>query len=214
MSNDQRDLPEVKRNYQAEVHFALGAVIQGVTMAALGNELAAGLRALPFPGAVWFFVTGLLSLLLCIIFWYSFMNNYFFGFRVVNLNARAHFFFAAFYLILGVQQVIAIQFLDTPRVWMTFFVFLIATALVGSWVTSHVSPINRRGIRQALEYDPYSKAFLVCFALAAICLIAWYVAPGIDTVLFRAVALTVAAVGLALFALYFSLTFQKHLDLE
>jgi hypothetical protein len=51
------DLPEFKRNYQAEVHFALGAVIQGITVAALGNELAAALRALPFPGAVWVFIT-------------------------------------------------------------------------------------------------------------------------------------------------------------
>jgi hypothetical protein len=29
-----QDLPEFKRNYQAEVHFALGAVIQGITVAA------------------------------------------------------------------------------------------------------------------------------------------------------------------------------------
>lgn len=35
------DLPEFKHNYQAKVHFALGAVIQGITVAALGNELAA-----------------------------------------------------------------------------------------------------------------------------------------------------------------------------
>lgn len=113
------DLPEVKRNYQAEVHFALGAVIQGVTVAALGNELAAALKNLPFPGAIWVFVTGVQSLLLCIAFWYTFMNNYFFGFRVINLTARTHFLYATLYLILGLQQHIAIQFLAAPRIWMT-----------------------------------------------------------------------------------------------
>ena len=39
-----QDLPELKRNYQAEVHFALGAVIQGITVAALGSALASALR--------------------------------------------------------------------------------------------------------------------------------------------------------------------------
>jgi hypothetical protein len=208
------DLPEVKRNYQAEVHFALGAVIQGITVAALGNELAAGLRALPFAGAVWFFVAGAQSLLLCTVFWYSFMNNYFFGFRVVNLSAKIHFFFAAFYLILGLQQLIAIQFLDMPRVWMTFYVLLLATALAGSWVTAHVSVINRREVRQTLAYDPLSKAFLACFILAVACLVAWYAIPGIDTVWFRVLAFTVSAIGLAVFAVYYVLVFQKHLDVE
>ena len=58
-----KDLPEFKRDYQAEVHFALGAVIQGITVAALGSELAAVLREMPFPGTIWVFVTGLQSLL-------------------------------------------------------------------------------------------------------------------------------------------------------
>jgi hypothetical protein len=209
-----RDVPEFKRTYQAEVHFALGAVIQGITVAALGNELAVALRHLPFPGAIWVFVAGLQSLLLCTVFWYSSMNNYFFGFRVVNLNAKIHFFFAAFYLILGLQQLIAIQFLDTPRVWMTFYVFLIATAIAGSWVTNHVSVIDKREVRQALEYDPLSKAFLACFILAAACLVVWYVIPGIDTVLFRTIAFTISAVGLVVFAVYYVLVFQRHLDLE
>lgn len=39
------NLPEVKRDYQAEIHFSLGAVIQGITVAALGGEIAAALKA-------------------------------------------------------------------------------------------------------------------------------------------------------------------------
>ncbi len=79
------DVPETKGEYQAQVHFALGAVIQGITVAALGNEIAAALRALPFPGAIWIFITGLQSLLLCIAFWYNFIGQrllYFMGYGV------------------------------------------------------------------------------------------------------------------------------------
>ncbi len=209
---EMKDLPEFKRDYQAEVHFALGAVIQGITVAALGSELAAALREMPFPGAVWVFVTGVQSLLLCIAFWYTFMNNYFFGFRVINLTARTHFMFAALYLILGLQQLIAIQFLDTPRLWFTFYVLLIATMFAGAWVTAHVTVIKRKGVRQAIEYDPGSRAFNGCFILAVALLLAWYLIPGTDTEWFQAVALTMSGLGLILFVIYYVQVFQKHLD--
>jgi cytochrome bd-type quinol oxidase subunit 2 len=208
-----KDLSDTKRDYQAEVHFALGAVIQGVTVAALGNELAAALKNLPFPGAIWIFATGLQSLLLCIAFWYTFMNNYFFGFRAINLTAKTHLLFAALYLVLGLQQLIAIQLLDTPRLWMSFYVLLIATVLANSWASAHVPVVQRKGARQALEYDPGSKLFLSTFLLSVICLILWYVVPGIDTDLFRAVALSTSGVGLVLFTIYYVQVFQKHLDM-
>jgi hypothetical protein len=209
-----KDLPEVKRNYQAEVHFALGAVIQGVTVAALGNELASALKNLPFPGAIWVFATGVQSLLLCIAFWYTFMNNYFFGFRVINLSAKSHFLFATLYLILGLQQHIAIQFLGAPRVWMTLYVLLIATVLASSWVSSQVTVIDNGEARQAFDYDPGSKAFLIAFFLALVSLIVWYVAPGVDGVLFRSIALLISGVGLVLFIVYSVRRFQRHLEVE
>ncbi|MFO7661938.1 MAG: hypothetical protein R6X18_05030 [Chloroflexota bacterium] len=208
---DKKDLPEVKRNYQAEVHFALGAVIQGITVAALGNELAAALRNLPFPGAPWVFVTGLQSLLLCIVFWYTFMDNYFFGFRVINLTAKTHLLFAALYLVLGLQQLIAIQFLDLPRMWMTFYVLLIATTLAGSRVTSPVTMIDNEQVREALQYDPGSKAFLGAFILAVGCLIAWYAIPGIESNIFTAIALTISGAGIVLFTIYYFRVFQRRL---
>jgi hypothetical protein len=208
---EEKDLPEVKRNYQAEVHFALGAVIQGITVAALGNELATALRNLPFPGAPWVFVTGLQSLLLCIVFWYTFMDNYFFGFRVINLTAKTHLLFAALYLVLGLQQLIAIQFLDMPRMWMTFYVLLIATTLLGSWVTSHVTAIDDEQAREALEYDPGSRAFLGAFILAVGCLVAWYAFPGIDASIFTAIALTISGAGIVLFTIYYFRVFQQRL---
>jgi hypothetical protein len=208
-----KDLAEVKRAYQAEIHFALGAVIQGITVAALGGEIAAALKAWPFPGAGWVFITGLQSLLLCIAFWYTFMNNYFFGFRVINLTAKTHLLFATLYLILGLQQLIAIQLLDSPRLWMTLYVLLIATVLANSWLSAHVTIIKRKGVRQALDYDPGSKPFLFTFLLSLICLIAWYLVPGIDTTLFRTIALATSGVGLILFTIYYVQVFQKHLDM-
>ncbi|MFO7584518.1 MAG: hypothetical protein R6W69_07295 [Anaerolineales bacterium] len=207
-----QDLPELKRNYQAEVHFALGAVIQGITVAALGSALASALRSLPFPDLLWVFATGLQSLLLCVIFWYTFMNNYFFGFRVINLTAKTHLFFAAFYLVLGLQQLIAIEFLDMPRAWMTFYVLLIVTMFVGSWVTSHVAVIRKKDVRQALEYDPGSRAFNVCFILSAVLLLVWYLIPAVGTGWFQAAALIVSGVGLVLFTIYYVQVFQKHLN--
>lgn len=208
------DLPEVKRNYQAEVHFALGAVIQGVTVAALGNELAGALKELPFPGALWVFATGVQSLLLCIAFWYTFMNNYFFGFRVINLTAKTHFLFATLYLILGLQQHIAIQFLGAPRLWMTLYVLLIATMLAGSWVSSHVTVVDQPGTRQAFDYDPGSKAFLSAFLLALGTMLVWYVAPSVDGIIFRLIALSISGAGLILFVIYSIRRFQQHLDME
>lgn len=97
------------------------------------------------------FITGLQSLLLCIAFWYTFMNNYFLGFRVINLTARTHLLFASLYLILGLQQLIAIQLLDSPRLWLTIYVLLIATVLANPWLSAHVTIIKRKGVRQAAE---------------------------------------------------------------
>jgi hypothetical protein len=209
-----KDLPEAKRIQQADVHFALGAVIQGITVATLGNELATALKNLPFPGAIWVFVTGLQSLLLCIIFWYTFMNNYFFGFRVINLTAKTHFLFATLYLLLGLQQLIAIQFLAIPRLWFTFYVLLLATTLAGSWLFHYVTLINDKKVQQAMNYDPGSKAFLVTFFLSLVCLILWYATPAVNTDLFRAIALTISGLGLVLFIVYYIQVFQRHLDVK
>jgi hypothetical protein len=121
------------------------------------------------------------------------MNNYFFGFRVINLTAKTHLLFAAFYLILGLQQLIAIQFLDTPRRWFTFYVMLIATMFAGAWATAHIPIIKRKEARQALEYDPGSRAFNGSFILAVALLLAWYFIPGTATEWFQAVALTLIA---------------------
>ena len=209
-----KDLSEQKRAYQAEVHFALGTVIQGVTVAALGNEVVVALRSLPSPNGAWALVTGAQSLLMCIIFWYSFVDNYFFAFRVINLTAKTHFAFAVGYLVLGLLQLMAIQSLDQPRLWMTFYVLLIATTLAGSWLSSHVTIVDDVEVRQALEYDPGSTAFLVTFLVSVGCLTVWYALPGFDTGLVRVAALSISGLLLIMFTVYYIRVFERHLDVE
>jgi hypothetical protein len=207
-----KDLPEIKRTYQAEVHFALGAVIQGITVAALGGQLAAALRELPFPGAIWVFMTALQSMLLVIAFWYTFMNNYFFGFRVINLTAGAHLVYAVLYLVLGLLQLTAIHFLESPRLWLTFYLLLIATTMAGSWITQHVTVIRRKQIEEALNYDPGARLFLITVLLVLLIVIIWYAVPGIDSDWFRLLALSASGAGLILFIHHRVQIFQKHLD--
>ena len=204
-------MPERERNYQAEVHFALGTIIQGITVAALGDEVASALRSLPFPGASWTFITGFQSLLLCILFWFTFVDHYFFGFRVIRLTAQTHFMFAVLYLILGLLQLIAIRCLDLPRLWMTVYVLLIATTLIGSRLLSRVTLLHEESARSVFEYDPGSKAFVITFFLSLVCIITWYASTGLDSAVFRAVALSISGLGLIMFAANSIRVFQRHL---
>jgi hypothetical protein len=206
------DLSQRKRNYQAEVHFTLGAVIQGITVAALGNEIADSLRMSSVSELGWVFVTAFQSLLLCIIFWYTFIDNYFFGFRAINLTARSHFLFAVLYLILGLLQLLAIRFIDEPRTWMTFFVLLFVTTLSGTKLASWFTTISDPEVRQALDYDPGSKTFVASFVAVVICLGLWYFVPGLDTPTFKVFALTLSGICLLLFTLYYMRLVDRHLD--
>lgn len=210
-----KELPAYKRGYQAEVHFALGAVIQGVTVAALGAEIASAIKAFEFPATLWIIATGLLSFILCLTFWVSFVNNFFFGFRVIALNARMHVLFSAQYLLLGLLQLMAIHFLADPRMWLTFYVLLFLVAFVGSWyLYRNLVVVGDERNRQALEYDPGAKAFNSLFILTFLLLTAWYIFPAtFDTIFFRVVILSIALLGLVVFNINFTKIFQKHLEM-
>lgn len=208
-----KELPAFKRGYQAEVHFALGAVIQGITVAALGAEISTAIREFVFPNSLWIFATGLLSFILCLSFWVSFINNYFFGFRVVVLTATMHVLFSAQYLLLGLLQLMAIQFLTHPRMWLTFYALLFLIAFLGSWyLFRNLTVVGDEENRQALEYDPGAKIFNSLFALTLLLLVAWYAFPALDTPLFSAIALSIAFLGLIVFNFNFIKVFQRHLE--
>jgi hypothetical protein len=205
--------PGYKRGYQADVHFALGAVIQGVTVAALGGEIAFSLKNFILPDTLWILATGLLSFLVVLTFWVSFLNNYFFGFRVIVLNAKMHVLYSAQYLLLGLLQLVAINFLDNPRMWLTFLVLLFLVAILGSWyLFRSIVIVDDENIRQALEYDPGEKILNILFLVVLLILFAWYVFPALDTPLYHAAALTAAFLTLAVFNLNFIKVFQRHLE--
>jgi hypothetical protein len=211
--NTDQVIPVHKRGYQAEVHFGLGAVIQGVTVAALGAEVASAIQEFVFPETLWILGTGLLSFILCLTFWVSFINNYFFGFRVVVLNARMHVLFSAQYLLLGLLQLMAIHFLANPRLWLTFFVLLFLVAILGSlFLYRNMVVIGDENVRKAIEYDPGANIFNGLFVLSLLLLIFLYIFPAINTPIFNAAALFAALLTLVVFNLNFLKVFQKHLD--
>ena len=206
------DLPERERNYQAHVHFALGGIIQGLMLAALAGELATALRDFSYPSTIWILVTALQSLLLCILFWYRFMDNFIFGFRVINLSTKTHFLFASHHLVLGLLQFLAIRFLYDSRLWLTFYALLILTTQGFSLFSSHLKIINREGAEAALTYEPDTRLMLVSISLMLIALVGWYLFPGIATNLYRAAALTLSGLGIIAFIIYSIKVLEHPLD--
>lgn len=91
---------------------------------------------------------------------------------------------------------------------------LIATVLAGAWISSQVTVIDNSEARRAFDYDPGASVFLIAFFLALVSLIIWYVAPGVDGVLFRSMVLLISGVGLVLFIVYSVRRFQRHLEVE
>jgi hypothetical protein len=206
------DLPERERNYQAHVHFALGGIIQGLMLAALAGELAGALRDFSYPATLWILVAALQSLLLCILFWYRFMDNFIFGFRVINLSAQTHFLFATHHLVLGLLQFLAIRFLYDSRLWLTFYALLILTTQGFAVFSSHMKVIDKEGADAALAYEPNTRFLLVTVGLVLLSLVVWYLFPGLDTDRFRAVALTFSGLSIIAFILYSIKVFEHHLD--
>lgn len=210
-----QDLPAEKRNYQAEVYLALATVIQAITLTALGAEAGAALKNLPFPGSIWVLLTGLLSLNLCISFWYIFVRDFFFGFRVVNLTAVNHLVLASVIFLTGLLQYIAFQFLTEPRLWLTLVLLSIAVVLLNTWYASrNLAIIAQAGVQEAFHYDPGYKVFALLFCVALGCLALWYLVPGIDTPLFRGITLLVTGAALVHLNVSAVQVFQKYLEVE
>lgn len=210
--NKMPDLPERERNYQAHVHFALGGIIQGLMLAALAGELATALRDFTYPGTIWILVTALQSLLLCILFWYRFMDNFMFGFRVINLSAKAHFLFAAHHLVLGLLQFLAIRFLYDSRLWLTLYALLILTTQGFSFYSNHLKIIKAEGAEATLTYEPDTRFLMITVSLTLIALVIWYLIPGLGTNLYRAAALTISGLSIIAFIVYSIKVFEHHLD--
>lgn len=205
------DLPERERNYQAHVHFALGGVIQGLMLAALAGEVATVVRTFTYPDSIWIAFTALQSLMLCILFWYRFMDNFIFGFRVINLTAGSHYLFSVHHLLLGLLQFIAIRFLGDARTWLTLFVLLVITTQVFSYFSSNLQIIQQEGAIEALSYEPDTRYLVIFTVLAVLLLVLWYLLPGLESGLFKGITLTVSFVSILAFTDYSIKIFQRHL---
>jgi hypothetical protein len=204
-------LSDETRGYQAEVYFSLAAVVQGVTLAALGSELVSALRSWHFPDSIWILVTGSQSLLLCVTFWYSFVVAYFSGFRLSEFNATNHFVLAASYFVIGLLQLIAIQFLAEPRIWLTMILLLLGVTLFCFWYTSQrvrvVQPeASDRGHSEA------GRLLVVLLLISLVCGIVWYSVPEIESALFKGTTLAVMGAGLLLLNVKLIRLFQEHLE--
>lgn len=210
--NEKPDLPERERNFQVHVHFALGGIIQGLILAALAGELANALKTFTYPASLWTLITALQSFLLIILFWFRFMDNFIFGFRVINLNAKTHFLFAAHHLILGLLQFLAIRFLYDTRLWLTFYALLILTTQGFSYLSSHLQIIEQDGAKAALSYEPETKFLLSAVSLTMVTLVGWYLFPGLESDLFRAVAVLFSGASIIAFILYSIKVFDHHLN--
>lgn len=208
-------LNETKRNYQAEVYLALATVIQAITLTALGNEVVALLKNPEQVWSIWVLVTGLLSLQLCISFWYLFVRDYFFGFRVINLTAKNHMVMASFIFILGFLQFIAFQFLTEPRLWLTLVLIGIGLVLLNAWYTTvNIEVIDREGSQEAMQLGRGSAGFVVLTLIAAACLVLWYAVPAFDSALFKAITLGITAAALILLDADAIRAFQNQLEVR
>jgi hypothetical protein len=207
------DLPVEKRNLQADVYLALATVIQAITLTGLGTEVVSILKDPQKPLTIWVMLTGLLSLQFCISFWYLFVRDYFFGYRLINLTAQNHMVAASFIFILGFLQFIAFQFLADPRLWLTLVLAGVWLVLLHAWYsTGNIQIVEAEGAREAIVMDQGSNLFILLVLAASACLILWYVVPGIDVALFRVIALGLTGAALVLLDLFAIEAFQKHLD--
>jgi hypothetical protein len=165
-----KDLPVEKRNLQADVYLALATVIQAITLTGLGTEVVSILKDPQKPVTIWVILTGLLSLQFCISFWFLFVRDYFFGYRLINLTAQNHMVAASFIFILGFLQFIAFQFLADPRLWLTLVLAGVWLVLLHAWYTTGNIKIveaegGARGHRHGSGLEPVHTAGAGCNGL-------------------------------------------------
>jgi protein-S-isoprenylcysteine O-methyltransferase Ste14 len=207
--------PAPHRSYQAEVYLALATIVQAITLTALGSEVVTAIKTLQPPEILWVFATGLLSLYISISFWYIFMRDYFFGFRVLILTPQNHLALAAAIFIMGFLQFIAFHFLAQPRLWLTLVLLTILVMFINSWyMSSSVRLVDREDIRQAVNYDPGAKQFYYLYLALGAGLLAWYLVPAVDGPVFRVAMLVLTAAALVLLNWSAQKVFQRHLEIE
>ena len=207
--------PENKRTYQADVYFSLATVIQAIILTGLGNEIIQFVKNPTIEDLVWVGITSTQSLLICVSFWFHFVRDYFFGFRIIILNAKDHFVLALTFFSTGLMQYIAFHFLNDPRKWLTFILISIGIVFLNSiYISTSVIVLDETEIKKVIDESHGSKFTLLLFIILIIILLVWYVISNERNLFFRLVSLLSSA-GLITFFIFDALKiFNKQLEIK
>ena len=209
------NLLNVRRDYQADIYFALATIIQAIILTALGTELVVLIKAPIVEDMPWIIITGLQSLIICVSFWYHFVRDYFFGFRMIELNAINHLILAFTFFLIGLLQFMAFQFLDEPRIWYLLILVSIGCVFINSWyMTKFVKMEDNPIEKNEAEGVEISKLTGVSYIAALICMVVWFIVPEITTPLFKGMAFVITTLMLGFFIVEALQSFQMQIDRE
>jgi hypothetical protein len=210
-----KKITDERSSFQADIYFALATIVQAIILTALGNELVKVIKEPHSFDLPWIIITGLQSLVICVSFWYHFVRDFIFGFRMMKMNARDHFVLAFTYFLIGLTQYVAFQFLDDLRVWYSLVLLSIGCVFINSWYVSRFIHMQDDSILEYLaEGDALSRITGASFIVALICLAVWFTVPEIATPLYMGLALVITALMLGLFIIEALIIFQSQLDRE
>ena len=209
------NLLNVRRDYQADIYFALATIIQAIILTALGTELVVLIKAPIVEDMPWIIITGLQSLIICVSFWYHFVRDYFFGFRMIELNAINHLILAFTFFLIGLLQFMAFQFLDEPRIWYLLILVSIGCVFINSWyMTKFVKMEDNPIEKNEAEGVEISKLTGASYIAALICMFVWFIVPEIATPLFKGMAFVLTTLMLGFFIVEALQSFQMQIDRE
>lgn len=204
-----------RRSYQAEVHFALATIIQGITITSLGEDIAITLRQWSHFNSMWIVVTAIASLLIAVTFWYAFVMAYFHRFRTVVMTASNHFWLALLYFCMGMLQIISFQFLDDPRTWLTInnvLVITVTTYLIYADRMTRSMPSSP--VVKLLNTEAQMSVALFGLPSSAVLTLLWWIVPQLATTTYAVVCLSTFIVVVATFNVVSVRVFQRRLDQE
>lgn len=99
-----------------EIYFGLTTVIQGITLAILGDSIIKFGLSWPINWITWTMIIA--SFLLAITYWLELVMGYLYLFRVTYLSASNHIIATFFYFGIGLSQIIAFSSIDSPSIWL------------------------------------------------------------------------------------------------
>ncbi|MBI5354483.1 MAG: hypothetical protein HZB50_17725 [Chloroflexi bacterium] len=204
-------MPDFKE-IQASIYFSLASVIQGITIAVLGEKVFDFLPSMN----IFIVITTISSLLISLHFWFGFLMAYFHLFRLVKLNAFHHFVLSLTYFLIGFSQVLAFQFLNRPKTWMTICVImLVIVSMYQSFMRRILKMQTTEGVGYnvvSTEYGLFNRLIYLITVVVIILISMWYIYPNKNEGVFAISTLSVFLVLLLLLFIGSIRSFQNRLD--